>query len=70
MDFPIISSLIILPTIGAIFILFGRSSSNYIAAKNISLFTKDKSTFDTDKSCILTNFSFLLINFYHFIAYF
>ncbi len=38
MDFPIISSLIILPTIGAIFILFGRSSSNYIAAKNISLF--------------------------------
>ena len=38
MSFPILSSLIILPTIGAIFILFGRSSSNYIAAKYISLF--------------------------------
>ena len=38
MNFPIISSLIILPTIGAIFILFGRSSSNYNAAKYISLF--------------------------------
>ena len=38
MAFPILSSLIILPTIGAIFILFGRSSSNYNAAKNISLF--------------------------------
>ncbi len=38
MDFPILSSIIILPTIGAIFILFGRSSSNYNAAKYISLF--------------------------------
>ena len=38
MSFPILSSLIILPTIGAIFILFGRSSSNYNAAKYISLF--------------------------------
>ena len=38
MNFPILSSLIILPTIGAIFILFGRSSSNYNAAKYISLF--------------------------------
>ena len=38
MDFPILSSLILLPTIGAIFILFGRSSSNYNAAKYISIF--------------------------------
>ncbi len=38
MSFPILSSLIILPTIGAIFILFGRSSTNYNAAKYISLF--------------------------------
>ena len=38
MNFPILSSLIILPTIGAIFILFGRSSSNYNSAKYISLF--------------------------------
>ena len=38
MSFPILSSLIILPTIGAIFILFGRSSSNYNASKYISLF--------------------------------
>ena len=38
MNFPILSSLIILPTIGAIFILFGRSSSNYNAAKYIALF--------------------------------
>ena len=38
MNFPILSSLILLPTIGAIFILFGRSSSNYNAAKYISLF--------------------------------
>tara|TARA_Y100000591_G_scaffold279929_1_gene258703 strand:- start:883 stop:2376 length:1494 start_codon:yes stop_codon:yes gene_type:complete len=38
MNFPILSSLIILPTIGAIFILFGRSSANYNAAKYISLF--------------------------------
>ncbi len=38
MNFPILSSLIILPTIGAIFILFGRSSSNYNAAKYVSLF--------------------------------
>ena len=38
MSFPILSSLIVLPTIGAIFILFGRSSSNYNSAKYISLF--------------------------------
>ncbi len=39
MNFPILSSLIILPTIGAIFILFGRSSSkNYNSSKYISLF--------------------------------
>jgi len=38
MSFPILSSLIVLPTVGAIFILFGRSSSNYNAAKYISLF--------------------------------
>ncbi len=38
MNFPILSSLIILPTIGALFILFSRSSSNYNAAKYISLF--------------------------------
>ncbi len=38
MSFPILSSLIILPTIGSIFILFGRSSTNYNAAKYISLF--------------------------------
>ena len=38
MNFPILSSLIIFPTVGAIFILFGRSSSNYNAAKYISLF--------------------------------
>tara|TARA_B100000029_G_scaffold515491_1_gene622728 strand:+ start:891 stop:2384 length:1494 start_codon:yes stop_codon:yes gene_type:complete len=38
MNFPILSSLIVLPTIGAIFILFGRSSKNYNAAKHISLF--------------------------------
>ncbi len=39
MNFPILSSLIILPTVGAIFILFGRSSSkNYNSSKYISLF--------------------------------
>ena len=38
MNFPILSSLILLPTVGAIFILFGRTSSNYNAAKYISLF--------------------------------
>ena len=38
MSFPILSSLIVLPTIGAIFILFGRSSTNYNSAKYISLF--------------------------------
>ena len=38
MNFPILSSLILLPTVGAIFILAGRSSSNYNAAKYISLF--------------------------------
>ena len=38
MSFPILSSLILLPTLGAIFILFGRSSSNYNSSKYISLF--------------------------------
>tara|TARA_Y100000591_G_C21848502_1_gene710132 strand:- start:2297 stop:3790 length:1494 start_codon:yes stop_codon:yes gene_type:complete len=38
MNFPLLSSIILLPTIGAIFILFSRSSSNYNAAKYISLF--------------------------------
>ena len=38
MNFPILSSLIILPTIGGLFILFGRSSSNYNGARYISLF--------------------------------
>ena len=38
MNFPILTSLILLPTIGAIFILFGRTSSNYNGAKYISLF--------------------------------
>ena len=38
MNFPILSSLILLPAIGALFILFGRSSSNYNGAKYISLF--------------------------------
>tara|TARA_B100001123_G_scaffold170150_1_gene195705 strand:+ start:614 stop:2107 length:1494 start_codon:yes stop_codon:yes gene_type:complete len=38
MNFPILSSLILLPTIGGLFILFARSSSNYNAAKYISLF--------------------------------
>ena len=38
MNFPILSSLILLPTIGGLFILFGRSSSNYNGAKYISLF--------------------------------
>tara|TARA_B100001121_G_scaffold231491_1_gene204677 strand:+ start:2209 stop:3702 length:1494 start_codon:yes stop_codon:yes gene_type:complete len=38
MSFPFLSSLILLPTIGAIFILFGRSSKNYNAAKYVSLF--------------------------------
>ena len=38
MNFPILSSLILLPTIGSLFILFSRSSSNYNGAKYISLF--------------------------------
>ncbi len=38
MNFPILSSLILLPTIGAIFILFGRTSTKYNSAKYISLF--------------------------------
>ena len=38
MTFPILSSLILLPLIGALFVLFGRSSSNYNAAKYIALF--------------------------------
>ena len=38
MNFPLLSSLILLPTIGATFILFSRSSSNYNAAKYVSLF--------------------------------
>ena len=38
MNFPILSSLILLPTVGALFLLFGRSSKNYNSSKNISLF--------------------------------
>ncbi len=38
MNFPILSSLILLPTIGGLFVLFSRSSSNYNGAKYISLF--------------------------------
>jgi len=38
MNFPILSSLILLPSVGALFILFGRSSSNYNSSKYISLF--------------------------------
>ena len=38
MTFPILSSLILLPTIGALFVLFGRSTSNYNSAKYIALF--------------------------------
>ncbi len=38
MSFPILSSLILLPTLGAIFILFSRSSPNYNSSKYISLF--------------------------------
>jgi len=41
MDFPILSSLILLPTIGAIFILITKSSnkSNYKSSKYVALFT-------------------------------
>ena len=38
MTFTILSSLILLPTICALFVLYGRSSSNYNAAKYIALF--------------------------------
>ena len=39
MDFPILSSLILLPSIGALFIFFSRSSSGkYQASKFIALF--------------------------------
>ena len=39
MNFPILSSLILLPTIGALFILFSKSSKdNYQSGKYISLF--------------------------------
>ena len=38
MTFPILSSLILLPLIGALFVLFGRSTSNYNSAKYIALF--------------------------------
>ena len=39
MNFPILSSLILLPTIGAIFIFFVRSSSaQYQSSKYVSLF--------------------------------
>ena len=39
MNFPILSSLILLPTIGALFIFFVRSSSGkYQASKYLSLF--------------------------------
>ena len=41
MNFPILSSLILLPTIGTLFILITRSSdkSNYRSAKYVALFT-------------------------------
>ena len=41
MDFPILSSLILLPTVGAIFILFVKSSSakKYQSSKYVALFT-------------------------------
>ncbi len=38
MTFPILSSLILLPTIGSIFILFTKSSKSYQASKYISIF--------------------------------
>ena len=38
MNFPIISSLILLPTIGALFIFFARSSSKYQSSKYVALF--------------------------------
>ena len=38
MNFPIISSLILLPTIGALFIFFSRSSSKYQSSKYVALF--------------------------------
>ena len=38
MNFPILSSLILLPTIGSIFILFTKSSKSYQASKYISIF--------------------------------
>ena len=38
MNFPIISSLILLPTIGALFIFFTRSSSKYQSSKYVALF--------------------------------
>ena len=38
MNFPIISSLILLPTIGALFIFFAKSSSKYQSSKYVALF--------------------------------
>ena len=38
MNFPILSSLILLPTIGSIFILFTKSSKSYQASKYVSIF--------------------------------
>ena len=39
MDFPILSSLILLPVVGSIFILFNRSASeNYKSSKYVALF--------------------------------
>ena len=38
MNFPILSSLILLPTIGALFLLFSKDK-NSIAAKYVALFT-------------------------------
>ena len=41
MNFPILSSLILLPTVGAVFILFVKSSSSkkYQSSKYVALFT-------------------------------
>ena len=38
MNFPIISSLILLPLVGSIFILFIKSSENNKSSKNVALF--------------------------------
>ena len=39
MNFPILSSLILLPTIGALFLLFSKNNANSNAVKYVALFT-------------------------------